>query len=402
MFRVPSPDEMLEDSVTCWLESEEEDESRSAGESLPSSASAAREPTDEPRAASPAPVAAGAQARVKPAKRWAARRLPGAVAEVGEAVEREAVEPRREATTPVASAQAAVAQGGSDQPRVQVMDIGAAGVRIGFSGRWLGRAAFRASMPLCCMLCEESDAAQLIARPIAWVDRAHMRMHSSGELEQRYEVHVRAHQTGREVTEAMRAMDEFVPPFNNPMPWFVCRRCASRATVHAEIYGTPDGVECEVVIPAGRYAMTWVGRVNGVCGDDFAELEAKVLRLENQAWRSIPEPVRDRLAAWFDFEPDEQFLAYFSDSDFAKKDAGLAGVVLTDRRVVYCKYHQHGSIRLDDAFGNLELLPDGLFCELSYQNGETRRKVSRLRGEDAGQLASMINLLRVPMRVTPL
>jgi hypothetical protein len=290
-------------------------------------------------------------------------------------------------------------QGDGEVLRLEVIETGAAGVTLGFGAPPLNRASFRASMPLCCLACGDAQPQNLLARPLAWVDKTHGRFNSPGELERRYECHVRPHQTVREIAAAMRSIEEQLAPFSNPMPYFVCQACSSKVTINCQTYVTPRGVRCEVVIPNASYALAWLGRVNGVCGDDYSALESQVLRLEAEGWRAIPDAVRSRLAAWFEFKGAERFIAYYSDSDFAKKDAGLAGVILTDHRLVHCKFHHHGSLSLQDAEAQLHIAPDGPFFDLSCVSEKQRHRMVRLRADDCTHLLAHIAALEPLLQV---
>jgi len=281
--------------------------------------------------------------------------------------------------------------------KLYVLGVGAYGVRFGFSCHLLDNAAFRASMPMRGVVSGESDASKLIARPLAWVDKATGHFTNPGELEARYEVRVKLNQTPGEVVESMRPMDELPTPFNLPMPYYVGREDTGQGSLHCETVATPHGIQCEVSIPSIRYAMDWLGRVNGVCGPEYRQLETEAMKFEAGAWRTIPQQVRHRLAIWFEFQGDEQFLAYFGDSDFAKSDLGLAGLIVTTRRIVWCKYHHHGSASMEET-GLLTAVERGRFADLNYRGPDgSRRKMVRLRCEDVDALADLLTERQVAM-----
>jgi predicted Zn finger-like uncharacterized protein len=281
-----------------------------------------------------------------------------------------------------------------DGIKLGVLAVMTAGVRLGFASTWMGRKAFRASMPFCCLNCQSTDTRNLLARPLAWLDKATGKFTSPAELEANYEIHVRHHQRVLDVLSDMRTIEELPMPFNEPLPYFVCTKCAASVHVHCETIATPEGVNCEVVIPSGKYALAWLGRVNGVCGDDYVRLEQEVSKLDDNSWKGIPEEVRKRLAAWFDFVGSERFIAYFADSDFTRKDHGLAGAVLTDHRLVHCKYHHHGAIPLSDG-EPMSAVADGPFCDIVHH----RKKLIRMRREDVQQMTRLLDELQQPLRL---
>ncbi len=275
------------------------------------------------------------------------------------------------------------------QPKLYVADVGGFGVRFGFDSKLLSLPNFRASMPFKCMATGETDPSRLIAKPLVWQDKNTGKFFSAGEMETRYERKVKAGRTVREITDAMPTLDELPPPFNQPIPYYVVKDQAGKHTVHAESYAMTEGLRCEVVIPFAPYALEWMGRVNGVIGEDYTQLEAEVLKFQAKAWRAIPLQARHRIGIWFDFKGNEEFLGYFNDGDFAKADAGLAGLVITNRRLVWCKYHHHGEVSLDEP-QQLLAQAGGAFYDLKLVKGATARKLLHMRLADLKTLESLL------------
>lgn len=421
-FRVPDPGEMLDESVVCWLDldrlhaDEDRDETldatrvhaalsaeqTSAGRAVDQSAgdSASAEQAGQSGTyglADPSSDPAPAPAPDQPVEdklsldEAMAEPQPSAgghgsfvAVDIDEVMPRPSAEP----STPPAPANREPAD--PSRAHLQVVDVGAFGVRLRFHVGMFDLPGFRASMPMKCIAAGPSD--HLVARPLPWIDKATGHFTNPGELEARYELNVRPHQSPREVLSLMATLDELPTPFNQPIPYYVSRQKAKDVSLHCETFGTREGVQCEVTIPSGAYALEWLGRVNGVCGEDYAQLEAEVLKFDAKAWRTIPPQVRHRLNVWFDFQAGEQFLGYFNDSDFAKNEAGLAGVVMTDRRVVYCKYHHHGQFNLDEDV-LIAAIVDGQFVDLKAKHAGGTRRLVRLRRGDAITLANMLRKL---------
>jgi hypothetical protein len=444
-FRVPDPNQMLDESVVCWLDLDimdqkedeeaarqraEQDAARAAAEqdaaakqqaaasSAAQSADAAAKPVAKP---TPQQAPAKSTASVPPATRSAA--TPGD-REPHEADQLSLDEAMSEFETRgtshgsfvaldledvgAAEGSAKPASGKSDDSkrtahdvtpmRLTVRDVGAFGVRLAFDSGMFRLPGFRGSLPMKCLMCGETEPTRLIAKPLAWVDRVTGRSIKAGELEARYEWQVKSQESASEIAQSMATLDELPPPFNQPIPYFACRRCAGKVTVHCETVPTREGVCCEVVIPSGRYALDWLGRVNGVCGEDYLALEAEAMKFEAKAWRAIPQHVRARLGVWFDFKGDERFCGYFIDGDFSKSDAGLAGLIVTDKRLVHCKYHNHGEIPFSKG-GDLIVVDADRFVDLKYRNDDATRRLVRLRKPDLAALAKLLEKLGNPFRM---
>ena len=314
---------------------------------------------------------------------------------------RERIAERREreaAAERAAAEQTAADRADEGEPiRLDVLDAQPGSVRLAFAPSLLGRPAFRMSMPFYCLSCGEGDPERLYARPLIWTDMVRGGEGAAKQPNNSRDLRVGERRSVREVVRSMQPIEELPPPCNEPMPCFVCERCARRVTVFCQLVNTSGGTRCEVLVPSGSYALAWLGRVSGVCGDDYLRLESDLLGHDDSAWSELDEKVRERLGAWFRFEGEERFILYVSDSDFMKADAGLAGIVLTDHRLVYCRYHHQGAIPLD-AGGALRTAGDGPFRELFYHHDGHRRKLVRLRTKVWDALAEQLDELQTPLR----
>lgn len=287
----------------------------------------------------------------------------------------------------------------SEELLLYVTNISTNGIRIGFNSHWMRHLPFRASMPFECIACGESNSEKLLSRPLAWMDKAGGHFIDPSQLESKYEHPVPTHQTPREIVSGMRHIEELPPPFKDPMPYFVCNKCSKDIRIHCETLSTEKGIGCEIVIPNGQYALQWLGRVNGVCGEDYLTLEEVVVKMSESGWRELPENVRNRIAAWFDFKNGEQFIHYFKDCDFPKSDSGLGGIVLSDQRIVYCKYHSQGEVKLN-ATGYLQGIDNGRALDIKWiHDGKTRKTNVLLNREDAGVLRELLKQLESSLQL---
>src|SRR6185369_4240470 len=86
----------------------------------------------------------------------------------------------------------------------------------------------------------------------------------------------------------------------------------------------------------------------------------------------------------------EKFLLYLNDGDFSSHDQGLAGVVLTDQRLIFHKHHHSGQAVLDQA-ARLLVRNHGQFSTLTLDTAGTRSKVGRLHTPDVAMLVEALN-----------
>jgi hypothetical protein len=127
-------------------------------------------------------------------------------------------------------------------------------------------------------------------------------------------------------------------PFSNPFPYYVCRDCTAIGEVQCQVASHDGSEHCQVTIANLTVAIDFY-RNNGGRGEPGYQrlLVARRQQKDNQ-WENLPYAVRARVSSWFTCETEEKFLGFYPDEDFSKADAGAAGLVLTDKRIVYKKY----------------------------------------------------------------
>jgi hypothetical protein len=107
--------------------------------------------------------------------------------------------------------------------------------------------------------------------------------------------------------------------------------------------------------------------------------------MSNEAWDALSETCRQRLAVWCKFAPGERFRDYLPDADVARHDVGLAGVVITDDRLIYHKYRLFGEVRLDSD-ATLVVRRDDRIAVLAIEKGDKRVRIARIHARDLPQL----------------
>jgi hypothetical protein len=274
-------------------------------------------------------------------------------------------------------------------PRLAVESCTQSGVTLAFESTWLEHMGFRASMPIRCVFSGEEDHGKLLARPLAFVDRSQASVRNPQELEGRYARNLGS-QTAREWIALTGVMERLPKPFNQPMPYYSIPQ-HQHTSLSCSTVVLPDGsILCKVLIPDGRYALDWLLRVNGVCGPEYAQLEADVAMLWSDAWGKLSEETRRRIDVWCSFQPGEKFRHYILDADFNRIDNGLAGVVVTNQRLVFCKYHHRGQVALAEE-GTLVAQVHGEFVELMVEAEGHRTRVGRLHTGDLPALQEALD-----------
>jgi hypothetical protein len=263
------------------------------------------------------------------------------------------------------------------------------GVTFRFDSLWLEHDGFRLSMPVQCAFCGHFQRQDLTARPLVFVERFFDQTRTPQELEQGHVQSMRLrHPEG--LLAAMGKLGGMPRGFESPLPYYSCTKHMGQALRCRTEDRSEGGVTCEVVVPHGPTALRWLERVNGVCGPEAALLERDLETLTSDAWQNLSEACRQRLAVWSAFEGGERFQCYLMDADLARADAGLAGLVITDQRLIYHKYHHHGQIRLDEE-ATLLVQRDDRLATLYVEAGGKRAKVANLQAKDVPQLIDALS-----------
>jgi hypothetical protein len=275
-------------------------------------------------------------------------------------------------------------------PHLVVTRVDAAGVRFAFDSAWLNHDGFRASMPVRCVFSGSSAREKLIARPLVFMDRATGATPPIERINAAHENRQIGDHTPRQIMRMMGQIEGFLQPFASAMPVYVSNRYAHLA-IHCQTRDrTSGGITCEVLIPDAITALDWLARVNGVCGKEYELLEHDVGLRHGDAWQQLSEECRQRIVAWCKLGSREVLLNYFSDADFGKRDEGLAGLVVTDHRLVFSKYHHRGQVRLDNDDTAIIARPDGQFVNLTLRVGKDLHRMVKVHRPDVEQLARLL------------
>ncbi len=200
---------------------------------------------------------------------------------------------------------------------------------------------FRLSFPRRCVVCGSRN--RLSVHLVIWASklpgRGEFGAHTSYSRSI-FELDKLGGVDGRELLDKLDRFENVPEPYSLPFPYYLCRHCSPVGAIITDVRPRSDGKGevCELGISSLKQAEQFA-RI--VCGPDSSvvkKVHEAYLRLRSNPWQSLPLAVRSRLKHWFTPEEGENFRLYISDGDFAKTEAGLAGVVITDKRLVYRKF----------------------------------------------------------------
>jgi DNA-directed RNA polymerase subunit M/transcription elongation factor TFIIS len=274
-------------------------------------------------------------------------------------------------------------------PHLIINECSQRGVMFAFDSSFLEHGEFRVSMPIGCAFSNDRERKQLLARPLAFHDQSQGAIRNAQGVEAGHEFRMISTQTPKDVIASMGTLTQLPTPFKFPMPYYVNEEHSNMSLQCSTRRRAEGGTNCRVLIPNGYYALDWLRNINGVCGREYRLLQQDVARLWSGAWHEVEETTRQRLGTWVGFEPGERFQHYFNDAEFGKKDEGLAGVVLTDRRLIYHKYHRSGFVNYADS-PKLLMRGEGDFASLIVRTEEGSVKIAMFRFSD---LESLIQIM---------
>ncbi|MEO1237031.1 MAG: hypothetical protein AAFX76_09610 [Planctomycetota bacterium] len=277
------------------------------------------------------------------------------------------------------------------RPYLVVNEVSMTGVSLSFAAEWMNHEVFRTSMPIRCVFTGKGPGNALVSRPLIAVNRIkgdddHARARA---VEMRYEQSLGPKHSPREHVRSIGRMDKMTEPFDQPLLYYACAGHAGDAVTCRARTDDFGREHVELLIPFGEVAVEWVSRVNGRCGPEYARLKTAVAALTNDGWSSLPEKVQRRLQTWCRFERGERFKLYLRDADLTVADAGLGGVVVTDRRLLYHKFRRSRSLSLKQE-AVLHLRPDDRYVRLTLESHGRLARAGKILRQDMNKLIQSV------------
>jgi len=144
---------------------------------------------------------------------------------------------------------------------------------------------------------------------------------------------------GRDLLGLLNPIENLPEPYCLPFPYYVCQSCSAVGAVVTDVRLSADQTRhvCELGISSLKRAEEFLVAIGGQGTQAQRRIRRALQESEGDAWRAIPLAVRTRIKQWYEQQPNERFVAYIPDEDFAKTEAGMAGIVLTNNRLLYRK-----------------------------------------------------------------
>ena len=220
-----------------------------------------------------------------------------------------------------------------------------------FSPDLLYEEDFRSAFPQRCVVCGKRH--HLSVHLVVWTSK----LPGRGEIGARtsysrsvFELDKLGGVSGRELLAALDPIENLPEPYCFPFPYYLCRECSPIGAVVPDVRFTADGHthEFELGIFSLKRAEDFIRIVGGTECPALKQIREAVRKDSSDPWRALPLAIRSRIKQWFTLADGEKFAVYIPDGEFAKTEAGLAGIVLTDKRMVFRKFASKVEIPLTE------------------------------------------------------
>lgn len=225
------------------------------------------------------------------------------------------------------------------------------GVLLQFPSRLLMEPRFRLAMPRRCMQC--GTRSHLEAHVIIFsstlknsvsLEAEHLagKMTLAGEQAKLL--------AGQALLECLPRVPNVPPPADLPMPYWLCDMCSESGSVCGQYEPCENPAEgrCHLFISKLRRAEEFLEAL-GARGTPSFNLVAHTRgEIGDNPWDSLSLVVQNRLGQWSKPHEDEMFLGYAPDRDLARTEDGMAGLVLTNKRMLHHSRLRHHEVTCDD------------------------------------------------------
>ena len=236
------------------------------------------------------------------------------------------------------------------QSKIRLVSLERSGAIFEFPAEYLRQAKFRCSIPRVCIHClgrVHLSAHLIIFAPQLRDSISLEAEHKAGQLtipQERL-----SGLTGEEMLQHLPEIPNVPAPANLPMPYWVCDLCSGAGAISGQIkvdQASGHG-HCRLFMRHLQVAASFLGAVAGTHSQDFARFVEFAKRAKKDRWDALPTVVRHRLEQWFRPADDERFIAYIPDRNRARTEDGMAGVIISTRRLIYRRPPIHHELSSD-------------------------------------------------------
>lgn len=254
--------------------------------------------------------------------------------------------PRKRAPTRLSRVVATTSQTGRTGPArkprsklpVRLDHIDEMGVFFRFDPDLLYNEDFRSSFPQQCLICGAKKP--LSVHVVFWSSKlpsTQAKAAASHHARQVYTLRKVSDLSGKDLLSVIDPIGYLPEPYSLPFPYYVCSSCSNVGAIITDVHLSGGREVCELGISSLPQAEFFTLAVCGRGSEAHEKVRQAIKDGYGRPWQQLPLTVRIRINRWYKADEGERFLCYIPDAEFAKAEAGLAGVVLTDLRLIFHK-----------------------------------------------------------------
>lgn len=284
-------------------------------------------------------------------------------------------------------------------PRIEMIKLEEEGATFRFSVEQLRDRDLRMSLPHRCAQCLTRE--DLEVHLVIWPEKVPMRdaaaIHESETRTHRNLAQLMATR-GLNWFDALERINTLPPPFNEPFPFCICPHCSVFGAVRGRVVVEGRQEYCHLIIAHPSLALDFYRNNGGHDTPGYKKLLVASRQRRDNQWKSLAVGIRIKLGQWYTPRADEHFLGFYSDRDFDRTERGTAGVVLTDKRMVYRKYAALREYPLDEG-GVLEIEASRSVASVEISQPNRRPAILSTTPLGASSLARSLTDLKRPWQI---
>ena len=284
-----------------------------------------------------------------------------------------------------------------DTPRVRLESVGDDAV-FRFPASALLDAGLRCSFPHRCANCLSRESLEV--HLLLWLNKL-----PTQDVAQITESETRSHRSlsklmadhGLGWFDALEPIRGVPAPYHLPFCYCICPQCSVIGVVKCRVDTVGDAEQCRLVITHPAIALDFYRHNGGRNTPGYQKLLVAARRRRDNQWKSLAVGVRQKLSQWYQPQTGERFLGYYADRDF-DSERGSAGLVLTDKRLVYKKFHALREYPLDRG-GVLDIDATRTLANIEIIQKDQRDAILSTTPLVASSLARTLSDLKQPWQI---
>lgn len=230
----------------------------------------------------------------------------------------------------------AEAKGPEDETALHVLDVTAEGVLLEFPTSRLLEPGFRGAMPRECLWCGARE--HLRCCVIVFAVGPGMPMRDADVCPPPVLIGEDLSDLDADkLLKRLRRVPNVPHPGDLPMPYWLCELCTGGIAVAGrfELHAHAASGRAGLIIRNAQAAERFLAAADGEGCAGHLLLRERIRRIPEDPFRALPFAVQRRLSVWFRPEAGEKFVAYVPDRNTTWQNDGMAGLVVSDRRLIY-------------------------------------------------------------------